>query len=93
MTFQIFSKSKTILFADDTTMYLTGPNPDQFTHNANKELKKLYEWCLSNRLTINTTKTYFMLFTIKQTLNLPHLHINDKTIFRTDKITFFWCYL
>ena len=67
------------------TMYLTGPNPDQLIYNANNELKKLYEWCLSNRLTINTTKTHFMLFTIKQTLNLSHLHINDKTIFRTDK--------
>ena len=33
----IFSESKTILFADDMTMYLTGPNPDQLIYNANNK--------------------------------------------------------
>ena len=66
MTFQIFSESKTILFADDMTMYLTGPNPDQLIYNANNKLKIFYEWCRSNKFTINTTKTHFMLFTIKK---------------------------
>lgn len=63
------------------TMYLSGPNPDQLIHNANDKLKKLYVWCLSNKLSINTTKIYFMLFTVKQTLNLPQLCINDKKKF------------
>ena len=68
------------------TMYLT----DQLIHNANNKLKKLYEGCLSNRLTINATKTHFMLFTISKKLNfpLPHLLINDKIIYRIDKIQF-----
>lgn len=84
----IFPESKTILFADDMTLYLTGPSPDQLIHSANNELEKLHEWCLCNRLTINISKTYFMLFTVKRDLNLPRLQINNQTISKTDKIKF-----
>ena len=64
----IFSESKSLLFADDMTLYFTGPNPTQLAHNANNELNKLYQWCLCNRLTINTNKTYYMLFTTNRTI-------------------------
>lgn len=84
----IFSRSKTILFADDMTMYLTGPYPEQLVHYANNELEKLHQWCLCNRLTINTKKTQFMLFTIKSMTNLPQLQLNKNVIFQTDQIKF-----
>ena len=64
----LFSEAKSILFADDITLYLTGPNQDQIVQDANHELEKLHQWCLCNRLTINTKKTYFMLFTTKKYL-------------------------
>ena len=35
----IFVKSKTILFAEDMTMYLTNPSPEQLITNANHELE------------------------------------------------------
>lgn len=84
----IFSNSKSILFADDMTVYLTGPNPDQLVYNANNELEKLYQWCLCNRLTINTNKTYFMVFTGKNIHNLPNVQINNIIISKTDKFKF-----
>ena len=64
----LFSEAKSILFADDITLYLTGPNQNQIVQDANHELEKLHQWCLCNRLTINTKKTYFMLFTTKKYL-------------------------
>lgn len=84
----IFSNSKTLLFADDMTVYLTGPNPNQLGHNANTELQKLHQWCICNRLSININKTYFMLFTTKRILNLPIIHINNQIINKTSKIKF-----
>ena len=84
----IFSTSKSILFADDMTAYLTGPDPGQLITSANSELEKLYQWCLCNRLTINTDKTYFMLFTGKNILSLPNLQINNRIIAKTDKFKF-----
>ena len=67
------------------TIYLTGPNPNHLVHFANNELQTLYQWCLCNRLTINTTKTYFI---VKKTLNLPHLQINNNAILKTNKVKF-----
>lgn len=88
MTIQIFSGSKTILIADDMMMYLSGPTPDPLIHDATDELQTHYVWSLSNRLSINATKPHFLLFTIKEALNLPRLYINDKIITRTYKIEF-----
>ena len=80
--------SKTILFADDMTMYLIGPSPEQLITNANYDLSNLYQWCLSNRLTINTDKTYFMLFSGKCHKTLPQLVINRNIINQTNKLKF-----
>lgn len=84
----IFINSKTIQFADDMTVYLIGPSPEHLIISANQELDKLHQWCLSNRLTINTDKTHFMLFTCKRQLNLPQLTINENPICRTNTIKF-----
>ena len=70
------------------TLYLTGPIPEQLAHNANQELHRLYQWCLCNRLTINTDKTHYMLFTTKSKINLPKLHINNEEISKTNQIKF-----
>lgn len=84
----IFINSKTILFADDMTIYLIDPSPEQLVMSANQELTQLYQWCLSNRLTINLDKTHFMLFTSKRHLNIPQLTINGISIGRTNSIKF-----
>ena len=88
-TSNIFVKSKAILFVDYMTMYLTDPCPEQLITDANHELEKLYQWCLCNRLTINTNKTHFMLFTSRNTLNIPHLMINNNVTTRTNQIKLF----
>ena len=84
----IFTTSKTILLADDMTIYLTGPNPEELINTANQELQRLYQWCICNRLTINTEKTYYMLFTNKKTCLLPQLLINNCTVCRTNRLKF-----
>ena len=84
----IFSKSKTLLFADDMTLYLIGPSPEELINTANQELQKLHQWSVCNRLTINTDKTYFMLFTNKNNFYLPDLELNNCKIARTDHLKF-----
>lgn len=61
----IFTFANTILFADDMTLYFTNSNNETLFLQANQDLNKLHNWCLSNRLTINTNKTYYMLFSNK----------------------------
>ena len=50
------------LFADDTNIYLDSYDLKNLEKSINKELKKLYEWLCINRLSLNISKTNFVLF-------------------------------
>ena len=71
----------TILFADDANLSLSGRDPKVLIATANNELIKFYYWCLSNRLSINTIKTYFILFSNRSPIELPPLIIKSNYTF------------
>ena len=45
-----------ILFADDTTVLIEGPNYNNIIFTLNTELQKLDVWLQANKLTLNTAK-------------------------------------
>ena len=51
-----------ILFADDTSVFLIGKEYTQLIVSVNKELKKVSPWLNANGLAINVKKTHFMVF-------------------------------
>ena len=59
------SKFFTLLFADDTTFQLTGDNLVNLFDYANSELNKASIWFQSNKLTLNASKTKYILFRSK----------------------------
>ena len=84
----IFVKLNSILFADDSTFFIHGKDPNNLIQLANVDLKYFYDWTLSNRLTINLNKTYYMMFTNKSTLLLPHLLFHNDVIQKTEQHKF-----
>ena len=52
----------TNLFTDDTSFLKLSPNIETLVIDANFELKKAAEWFQANRLTLNVSKTKFMIF-------------------------------
>ena len=46
-----------ILFADDTNLFLQGKNIDELFNVANTEIIKVLDWLLANKLHINVSKT------------------------------------
>ena len=52
----------TILFADDTNIFLQGKNIDDLVKQMNLELSKIVMWLEVNRLSLNIKKTHFMIF-------------------------------
>ncbi len=84
----IFTKLNSILFADDSTFFLHGKDPNSLIQTANAERNIFRDWSLSNRLTINLNKTYYMIFTNKTTLSLPPLLFHNNVIHKTNQNKF-----
>ena len=79
------SKFFTILFADDTTLQFSSINLQHLYSLANVELAKIAEWFKANKLTLNASKTKYILFRKKkQSVNFESLKlfIDDKEIDR-----------
>ena len=53
------------LFADDTALVVNNSNIDTLIADVKHKLKMAHEWCPCNKLTINDTKTNFVLFQMK----------------------------
>ena len=58
----ISEKLKFYLFADDTNIYLESDKLHILEKTMNKELEKLHEWLCINRLSLNISKTNFVIF-------------------------------
>ena len=58
---------KTILFADDTTIYLTGAEVQTLYHQVNYDLDILDDWFKANQLSVNPSKTKYILFSRRDT--------------------------
>ena len=71
----------TILFADDTTLYASSVDSGALVEELNVELHKIYKWTCSNRLSLNVSKTYAILFSKRSNRNdLLNLKFNDEVI-------------
>ena len=88
---------KFLLYADDTTLTSTmccfnSNTLSVNSHDINIELQKVFDWLCSNRLSMNVSKTKFMVFHAPQK-NLspdliPDLHINGIPLERTNEFNF-----
>ena len=67
-------KLKFLLFADDTTIFLHGRDPNHLQNILNLELVKVSNWIKNNKLTLNINKSHFMVSSplMAQT---PHIDI------------------
>ena len=58
----ISNKLKFFLFADDTNIYFESEDLKKIEKTVNNELEKLHEWLCLNRLSLNISKTNFVIF-------------------------------
>ena len=58
-------KKFSLLFADDSKMFVSGKDPD-LIRTMNEEMVKVVDWLQINRLSLNWIKTHFILFQRKR---------------------------
>ena len=51
-----------MLFAGDTNVFLSGNNVDELIRIMNNELTKIVDWLDCNKLSLNVSKTHYILF-------------------------------
>ena len=88
-----------ILYADDTTLSCTleglssDKNKDFDPYDKiNNELQKIYTWLSTNKLSLNVSKSKFMIFHLPRkdmsSLGSPNLAINGISLSRTNEFDF-----
>ena len=83
--YRAVSNCEVRLFADDTSVFMHNKNFQSLIDSAEMQLKNLYQWCKHNKLTINNSKTCFMIFHTKNKNayeTLQHLDIYGAQINR-----------
>ena len=66
----------TKLFADDTCLFLTASTVSELQAIANKELKCIEYWMASNKLTINYSKTKYMIICPNKQVNVGNFNVS-----------------
>ena len=78
-----------VLFADDTNLFISGKNINHLEQTINTELDSRTLWLKANKLSLNITKTQFMLFSgFKNTKPSINLKIEGESISETVKSKF-----
>jgi hypothetical protein len=84
-----------ILFADDTNIFYSNSDIIELERIVNAELSKLSNWFMANRLSLNATKTNFIIFGNKKVSKCGRefkLVLNGNVLERTDCTKFLGVY-
>jgi len=85
----ISNKLKIFLFADDTNIYLESDDLKSLETDMNNELIVLYDWLCVNRLSLNISKTNYVIFRAPNKLKFPiAIKINNTDIEEKDFIKY-----
>ena len=88
--------SRCILFADDTTVYKSSSNIRQLITSMETDLASLHDWFCANKLSLNVTKTNFMIFPPKLTndnLDISVINLGNQPIQRVHCTKFLGIYM
>ena len=78
----------TILFADDTTLYISSKNTTYLKWCIEHDISLLLDWFQANKLTLNLSKTQFLLFKTHANVKAFNIVIQDITIHPSNNCKF-----
>ena len=79
------------LFADDTVATMSNKNIQSLVSSVNKEICKISLWFKVNKLSLNLSKTNYVIFRTRKRrvpTNLPELFIDDVIVCKTHNVKF-----
>ena len=79
---------KVNLFAGDTNLIMSGSDAKQLEMDVNNELANVDNWMRKNKLSINFSKTEYMLISRKKEKSQFKIFVNDNEISKNDHIKY-----
>ncbi len=76
------------LFADDACLILSSKNPHDLENNVNNELEKINLWRKNNKLSVNFTKSKYLIFTNKKQNFSFKIHMDGTTLDRAEDMKY-----
>ena len=83
----VSNKLRNIMFADDTNLFMTEKNIEKVETQMNFELKLLIEWFQVNLLSLNISKTNYIIFDKKRNIN-ANILCGDTALVRLNETKF-----
>ena len=78
----------TTIFADDTNMFITGSDAYSMINTINTEMKSVVNWLNCNKLSLNVSKSHYMLFNNKKVMPNCSIFINGQQVERVCETKF-----
>ena len=86
LLFLIYINDLPRMFSDDTSISYSSDSTEQLQNVMNSELKNLKDWLITNKLSLNITKTEFMIIGSRQRVNASQdnidIRIDDREVKR-----------
>ena len=86
-----------VIFADDTTIYHIGTNQTEVYQDMNSDLETLSDWFKANKLSVNASKTKYMVFKCKKSAEAqttqPDLYIDNEVLEKVPVTKFLGVYI
>jgi hypothetical protein len=85
------------MFADDTSISYSADSLEELQNVINSELKNLNDWLIANKLSLNMTKTEFMIIGSRQRINATQdnidIGIDDHELNRVYSVKSLWLHI
>ena len=82
-----------LLFADDTNIFLGGKNIENIIDVLNNELVKISEWLNVNRLSLNISKTHYVIFSMSNQAAPKNVSIDGQNVDHVTSTKFLGVYI
>ena len=79
---------KFVHYADDTTVYMSGPDLNNVARDINRHMALIDDWLKANRLSLNTSKSSVMVISKRVIVDQPEIMIRDELINWTSSMKF-----
>lgn len=88
MTYTSVPIPKYYLFADDFALFFSSDTLTGVEHAINKKLPQIFYWLCSNRLNLNTTKTFYQIYSVNENKLNTSIYTNNTPLNRSAAVKY-----